>query len=131
MLVERGFISLSDDKLIKKCPRLCCLLVSYGNNSLATLRATSLFVLMHSGIVSGYQLLCDSHTVLEPHRGTAAIFLFYSLLSFYTFSFYVFITLIVLFLFLGASLVCGNNLKRKADLSLCFPNRTAVCTPLA
>jgi len=28
---------------------------------------------MHSGIVNGYQLLCDAHTVLEPHRGTAAV----------------------------------------------------------
>ena len=72
MLVERGFISLSDDKLIKKCPRLCGLLVSYGNNSLASLRATSLFVLMHSLIVNEYQLLCDARTVLELHKGTAA-----------------------------------------------------------
>ena len=24
-------------------------------------------------IVNGYQLLCDAHTVLEPHRGTAAL----------------------------------------------------------
>ena len=38
-----------------------------------TLRATEIsLVLMHSGIVNGYQLLCDAHTVLEPHRGTAA-----------------------------------------------------------
>ena len=33
-------------------------------------------VLMYSGIVNGYQLLCDAHTVLEPHRVTAALFLF-------------------------------------------------------
>ena len=33
-------------------------------------------VLMHSGIVNGYQLLCDAHTVLEPHRGTAAFSFF-------------------------------------------------------
>ena len=38
-------------------------------------------VLMNSGIVNRYQLLCDAHTVLEPHRGTAASFLFYSLSS--------------------------------------------------
>ena len=25
-------------------------------------------VLMHRGIINGYQLLCDAHTVLEPHR---------------------------------------------------------------
>ena len=41
-----------------------------------TLRATALFVLMHSGIVNGYQLLFNAHTVLEPHRGTAAFFFF-------------------------------------------------------
>ena len=32
-----------------------------------TFRATLVFVLMHSGIVNGYRLLCDAHTVLEPH----------------------------------------------------------------
>ena len=50
--------------------------LTYGTNT-ATLRATVLFVLMHSGIVNGYQLLCNAHTsVLEPHRGTAAFFFF-------------------------------------------------------
>ena len=34
------------------------------------------FVLIHSGIVNGYQLLCDAHTVLEPHRGTAVFVCF-------------------------------------------------------
>jgi len=92
-----------------------------------TLRATALFVLMHSGIVNGHQLLCDAHTVLEPHRGTAALFLFYSPSSFSTFSFYVFVNLTVLFSFLGASLVYVNNLKRAADLILWFPDRTSVC----
>ena len=48
---------------------------------------------MHSGIVNGHQLLCDAHTVLEPHRGTAAFFFFYSLSPFSTFSFYVFVTI--------------------------------------
>ena len=33
-----------------------------------------------------------------------------------------------LFLFLGASIVCVNNLKRTADLVLWFPDRTSVCT---
>ena len=54
-------------------------------------------VLMHDGIVNGYQLMCAAHTVLEPHRGTS-FFLFYSLSSFSTFSFYVFVILTVLFL---------------------------------
>ena len=64
---------------------------------------------MHNGIVNGYQLLCDAHTVLELHRGTAALFLFYSLLSFSTFSFYVFVTLDSPISFLGASVVCVSN----------------------
>ena len=58
-----------------------------------TLRATALFVLMHSDIVNGSQLLCDAHTVLQPRRGTAAFFLFYSLSFFSSFSFNVFVTL--------------------------------------
>ena len=56
--------------------------------------------------------------------------IFYSLSSFSSFSFYMFVTLTVLFLFLGASIVCGyNNLKRTADLFLWFPDKTSVCTP--
>ena len=51
-----------------------------------------MLVLMHNGIVTGYQLLCDAHTVREPHRGTAVFFLFYSISSFSSF-FYVFVTL--------------------------------------
>merc|ERR1719239_1144661 len=74
-----------------------------------TLRATEIsLVLMHSDIVNGYQLLCDAHTVLEPHRGTAAFSFFYSLSSFSTFSFFLSL-LTVLFLFLGASIVCVSN----------------------
>ena len=34
-------------------------------------------VLIHSGIVNGRQLLCNAHSVIEPHRGTAALFLFF------------------------------------------------------
>ena len=36
------------------------------HEQLTTLRATSIFVCMHSGIVNGYQLLSNAHTVLEP-----------------------------------------------------------------
>ena len=61
-----------------------------------------------TGIVNGYQLLCDAHTVLEPHRGTAAFSILLAIVLIHFF--YVFITLTVLFLFLGASLVCVNNL---------------------
>ena len=73
-----------------------------------TLRATALFVLMHSGIVNGYQLLCDAHTVLEPHRGTAAFFFFTHYRPFPLFLFMCLSLLTVLFL--GASIVCVNNL---------------------
>ena len=39
---------------------------------------------IENGIENGYQLLCDAHTMPEQHWGTAALFLFYSLLSFFT-----------------------------------------------
>ena len=72
------------------------------NKQLTTFWATVIsLVLMHSGIVNGHQLLCVAHTVLEPQRGTAAFFLFYSLSCFSTFSFYVFVTLTVPISFLG------------------------------
>ena len=64
--------------------------------------------------------------VLEPHRGTAASFFFTHYRPFPPFLFYVFVTLTVLFL--GASLVYVNDLKRTADLVLWFPDRTAACT---
>ena len=75
------------------------MLASHNTNTVATLRVKLLFVLMHSGIENGYQLLCIAYTVSEQHRGTAALFLFYSLSFFSTFSFHVFVTLTVLFLF--------------------------------
>jgi len=95
-----------------------------------TLRVTALFVLMHSGIVNWYryQLLCDARTVLEPHRGTAAFFFFTHYRPFPLFLFICLSLLTVPFLFLGASIVCVNNLKRTADLVLWFPDMTSVCT---
>ena len=72
-----------------------------------TLRVTIIsLVLIHSGIVNGYQLLCYAHTVLEPHRGTAAFFFF---AHYRPFSFYVFVTLDSPISFLGASIVCVSN----------------------
>ena len=62
-------------------------------------------------------------------QGTAALFLFYSLSTFSDFSF-MFVFLTVLFLFLGASFVCVNNLKKAADLVLWSPYKTSVCTYL-
>ena len=75
-------------------------LLTYGIN-ISHIKGNSNLVVMHSGIVNGYQLLCDAPTVLEPHRGTTALFLFYSLLPFSTFSFYVFVTLDSPISFLG------------------------------
>ena len=48
--------------------------LNYGMNR--HIKGNITLVLMHSGIVNGYQLLCNARTVLEPHRGTAAFFLF-------------------------------------------------------
>ena len=78
------------------------------HKQLTTLRATKIFVLIHSGIVNKYQLLCDAQTVLEPHRGTAAFFFFTYYRPFPLFLFMCLSLLTVLFL--GASIVCVNNL---------------------
>jgi len=48
-----------------------------------TFMATELFVLIHSGIVNGHQLLCEAHTVLEPHRGTAAFSILLAIVLFH------------------------------------------------
>ena len=93
--------------------------LTYGTNRLTTLRATFLLFLC--------TVVCKWVSA-DVRCSYCFFFLFYSLLFFSTFSFYVFATLTVLYLFLGASLVCGNNLKRTADLVLWFPHRTAVCT---
>ena len=47
-----------------------------GTKSFNHIKGYITLVLMYSGIVNGYQhqLLCDAHTVLEPHRGTAVFF---------------------------------------------------------
>jgi len=94
--------------------------LTYGTN----IKDNSTLVLMHSDIVNGHQLLCDAHTMLEPHRGTAALFL--TILSFSAF----FFLCVCLFesLFFGASIVYFNNLMRTADLILCLPDRISVCT---
>ena len=91
------------------------MLVTHSTNNLDTHQGQYNTLVL---IVNGYQLLCDADTVLEQHRGTVTLFLFYSLSSFSIFAFYVFATLTVLFLFLGASIVCVNNLKGTADLVL-------------
>ena len=85
------FVSVSK----RNCVRPCALLMSHNTQQVNHIKGNITLVLMHSGIVNGYQLLCNAHTVLEPQRGTAAFFLFVSLLllSFYAFSFYVFVTL--------------------------------------
>ena len=59
---------------------------------------------MHSNIVNGHELMCFAHTV-EQHRGTAALFVLLTILLF-RFFFLNFVTLTVLFLYLGASIVC-------------------------
>ena len=102
----------------------CLIIVPTVNH----IRGKSTLVLIHSEIVNGYQLLCDAHTVPELHRGTTALFLFYLHSSLSTFSFYMFVTPTVIFLFLGASIVCVNNLKRTVDSVLLFSDKTSDCT---
>ena len=82
-------------------------------------------VLMHSCVINGHHLLCDAHTVLEKHRGTAATFLYYSLLSFSAISFCIMsLWHNLLFYFLGW-LNCFFYIQtRKVDLVLRFPIKT-------
>ena len=65
----------------------------------------------------------DAHTVSTQRRGNAAVFLFYSLLSFL-----LFILCIChsdrAFSFLGFL----NSLSRTGELILCYPDRKSVCT---
>ena len=89
-------------------PRGLLVSLTYGTNGLTTLRATLIFVLMHSGIVNGHQLLCDAHTVLESHSRNAAFFFFTHYRPFPLFLFMC-LSLLTVF-FLGASIVCVNNL---------------------
>ena len=67
---------------------------------------------MHSGIINlnGHKLLCDAHAVLEQHRVTAALFLFYSLSCFSSFFFLYVCHSDSPVLFLGASIVCFKDL---------------------
>ena len=70
---------------------------------------------MHSAIVNGYQLLCDTHTVPEEHRESAALYFSFTHYHPFLLFFCVFVTLPVLFIFWGASIVCVKNLTRAAD----------------
>jgi len=86
------------------------------------IKGNSTLVLMHSGIVNGYQLLSDAHTT-GTGWGTTALCLIYSLSSFSAFSFCVFVILTVLFLSWVPlySIVCVNNLKENSRFSLVIP----------
>jgi len=100
--------------------------VKLWHKQLTTLRDTKFFfVLMHSGIVNGYQLLCDAHTVSEQHRGTSALFLFYTIVLF---RFFCICHSDSPISFLGTCIVWVNSLARTADLVLWFPDKTFDCT---
>ena len=69
---------------------------------------------MHSDIVIRHELLCDAHTVPVQHKGTV------QLLYFCFTSFYVFVTLV--FLFLGAR----TQTKEDISFNLVIP-RQDIC----
>ena len=79
-------------------PACCCLTIP----TVSHVKGKNNLVLMHNSVLNEHQLLCDAHTVPKLHRGTAALFLYNSQSSLSTFFF---VTLAVLFLFLGASIV--------------------------
>ena len=59
-------------------PMICLCVFNLWYEQLGHIKGNIPLVLMHGGIVNGYQLSCDSHTVLEPHRGTAAFFFYFT-----------------------------------------------------
>ena len=82
--------------------------------------------LMHSGIVNRYHLLCYAHTVPERHKGTSALFVFYSLSSFSAFTFWCFCHSGSSIFFLGCLYSLCQQSKDGSRFSLVIPN-----TPLA
>ena len=92
--------------------------VSYIKDSLPCGMLVSSFrAISYSNIVNGLKLLYDAHhMLLEQHIWKLQLYLFYSLSSFSSFSFYMFVTLTVLFL--GASLVCVNKSREDSRFSL-------------
>ena len=97
----------------------CWCLLTYGTN-ISHIKGNSTLVFMHSGIVTGHQLLCDAHahTVLESQRGTAVLFLFYSLSSFPLFLLFMCLSLRQSYFFSWVP----HNLERTSDLILWFPD---------
>ena len=55
------------------------------------------------------------------HIGELQVYIYFTYYRHFLlfFSFYAFVTLTVIFLFVGASIVCLSNLKRRAGLILC------------
>ena len=51
-----------------------CVFLIYGTSN-SHIKGNKTLVLMQSGIVNEHQLMCDAHTLLEPHR-TASLFYF-------------------------------------------------------
>ena len=82
--------------------------LTYGT-IISHMKGDSTLFLMHSGVVNGYQLLCDTHTVLEPHRGTA----FFYFTRYHPFPIFLFMCLSHSdspYFFCWVPLVCFNNL---------------------
>ena len=106
LLLQRYFL-LAESQLSlvlilrENCPDLLGK-VSSSTQSLATWSETKslstifLMISLELAIINGHHLLCDAHILMEQHRGTTDVFLFYSLSSFSAFSFCVFVILTVL-----------------------------------
>ena len=78
----------------------CGMLVSHHSTNSYKYKGKHTLVLIHSGIVNRYQLLCDAHTVLEQHRGNCSFISILLIIVLFHFFFYgVFVTLTVTVLF--------------------------------
>ena len=98
------------------CLVACWCLIAPTVNSV---EGKNTLVLMHNGIVNRYQLLWDAHTMPEQHWNCRFISILLTIILF-RFTFCVFVTLTVLFLFFGPTKVCVKILKSKEGSRFSF-----------
>ena len=101
----QGYHQSTFVSLARPCGILMCRIINID-----TFKCNITLVIMHSSIVNGYQMLCCTNI------GELQLYLYYSISSFSAFTFCMFVTLTVLFLFLDASIVCFSKLERAAVL---------------
>ena len=120
-IIFRSFTSFSIDPPLR---HVGCLIIAPTD---IYVKGKSTLVLMHSGIVNGYQLLI----LCQNNIGELQLFISISLtIVLFRFFFFCVCHSDSPISFFGASIVYVNNLKRTVDSVLCFPD-VWLYTPLA